>query len=108
MIRRGAASNSFLCDNYSSKSSLSQAVLSLLEFWDLHSLAFWDSLFLVGMFALLGDFGLTSSFIQRKDELTESDLQVGFTIQQILISLVVLALLLVLPRLLSYIPRSLR
>ncbi len=61
--------------------------------------------FLVGMFALLGDFGLTSSFIQRKDELTESDLQVGFTIQQILISLVVLALFVSAPTLALLYPK---
>jgi O-antigen/teichoic acid export membrane protein len=38
----------------------------------------------VGIFAMLGDFGLAPSFIQRKAELTPRDMQVGFTLQQLL------------------------
>ena len=55
------------------------------------------SLFVVGLFALLGDFGLAPSFIQRKAELTAHDLQVGFTLQQILITAMVAALFAVAP-----------
>lgn len=50
--------------------------------------------FLISAFALLGDFGLAPSFIQRKEELTELDLRVGFTLQ-LVISTVIVALLFV-------------
>ncbi len=50
------------------------------------------STFVVGLFALVGDFGLAPSFIQRKGELTDHDMQVGFTLQQILTTLIVIAL----------------
>jgi O-antigen/teichoic acid export membrane protein len=50
--------------------------------------------FWVGILALVGDFGLAPSFIQRRSELTERDLQVGFTLQQIMTTVVVLVLLL--------------
>jgi teichuronic acid exporter len=46
----------------------------------------------VGLFALLGDFGLAPSFIQRKAELTAHDMQVGFTLQQILTTVMVAVL----------------
>jgi O-antigen/teichoic acid export membrane protein len=60
------------------------------------------SAFMVGMFALIGDFGLAPSFIQRKQELTDLELQVGFTVQQILTSVLVLILLLFGPSIASY------
>jgi PST family polysaccharide transporter len=47
---------------------------------------------LVGVFALVGDFGLAPSFVQRKAELTPLDLQVGFTLQQALTTIIVVAL----------------
>ena len=50
------------------------------------------SSFVVSLFALLGDFGLAPSFIQRKAELTDHDMQVGFTLQQLLTTLMVVAL----------------
>jgi O-antigen/teichoic acid export membrane protein len=53
------------------------------------------SLSLVAIFGMFADFGLAPSFIQRKAELTDLDLQVGFTLQQILTSLLVVVLLLV-------------
>ena len=64
------------------------------------------SLFLVNTFALLGDFGLASSFLQRKNELTDRDLQVGFTLQQILTSIIVLALLISAPWLVHLYPKA--
>lgn len=64
------------------------------------------SVFLVSTFALLGDFGLAASFVQRKKELTDRDLQVGFTLQQILTSAVVLALLLAAPKLVHLYPKA--
>ncbi len=50
------------------------------------------SLFMVNMFALIGDFGLAPSFIQRKKELTDLEIQVGFTLQQVLTSILVIIL----------------
>ena len=64
------------------------------------------SLFLVNTFALLGDFGLASSFLQRKNDLTDRDLQVGFTLQQILTSVIVLALLISAPWLVHLYPKA--
>ena len=46
--------------------------------------------FLVNLLALFGDCGLAPSLIQRKKDLTDRDLQVGFTVQQALVTLVVL------------------
>ena len=62
--------------------------------------------FLVGTFALLSDFGLAPSFIQRKEELTEIDLRVGFTLQQILTSLVVFVLFAAAPLLARMYPKA--
>ena len=39
--------------------------------------------FLVGTIALFGDFGLSPLLIQRKEQIAPADLQVGFTLQQI-------------------------
>ncbi len=62
--------------------------------------------FLLGLFSLFGDFGLAPSFIQRKEELTDRDLSVGFTLQQIATTIVVLALLLLAPWLVSFYPKA--
>lgn len=62
--------------------------------------------FLVGAFALFGDFGLAPSFIQRKEELTELDLRVGFTLQQILITVIVAVLFIAAPWLASLYPKA--
>lgn len=62
--------------------------------------------FLVAAFALLGDFGLAASFVQRKDELTDRDLQVGFTIQQVLTSIIVVAILALAPWLVHLYPKA--
>jgi len=62
--------------------------------------------YMVSIFALLGDFGLAPSFIQRKAELTERDLQVGFTLQQILTSVIVVALFLAAPWLVNFYPQA--
>lgn len=44
--------------------------------------------FFVQTLSLIGDFGLAPSLIQRREELKERDLQVAFTLQQILLSTV--------------------
>ena len=62
--------------------------------------------FFVTTLALLGDFGLAPSFIQRKAELTDHDLQVGFTLQQVLTSVVVLVLIFAAPLLVSLYPHA--
>lgn len=62
--------------------------------------------FLVGTFALFGDFGLAPSFIQRKEELTEKDLRVGFTLQQIITSVIVVALFAAAPWLARLYPKA--
>jgi O-antigen/teichoic acid export membrane protein len=62
--------------------------------------------FLVGLFSLFGEFGLAPSFIQRRDELTDRDLSVGFTLQQIVTTVVVIALFLAAPWLVSLYPKA--
>lgn len=62
--------------------------------------------FLVTVFALIGDFGLAPSFIQRKNEVTERDLQVGFTMQQSLIGMLVVLLYLLAPWLAKFYPKA--
>jgi len=62
--------------------------------------------FLVGTFSLFGDFGLVPSFIQRRSELTEIDLRVGFTLQQIMITLVVFTLFIAAPWLVNLYPQA--
>ena len=64
------------------------------------------SQFLVSTFALMGDFGIAFSFIQRKSELTDHDLQVGFTLQQIITSGIVIALLIAAPWLVHIYPKA--
>lgn len=53
--------------------------------------------FLVNAAGMVGDFGLAPSFIQRKQDLTEYDLQVGFTLQQALVTVTTLAVWLAAP-----------
>ena len=48
--------------------------------------------FIVNALALLGDFGLAPALIQRKEEITDRDLRVGFTMKQVLVTLVVVGL----------------
>ena len=62
--------------------------------------------FLVGLLALFGDCGLAPSLIQRKKELTQRDLQVGFTLQQVLVTIVVIALWVLAPWLASFYPKA--
>jgi O-antigen/teichoic acid export membrane protein len=62
--------------------------------------------FLVSAFALFGDFGLAPSLIQRKKEITELDLRVGFTLQQITTTVVVVLLLIAAPWLASLYPKA--
>ncbi len=53
--------------------------------------------FFVGIIALFGDFGLSSFLIQRKKDITEKELQIGFSVQQLLTLLVVFVLFLIAP-----------
>ena len=62
--------------------------------------------FLVNTLAMFGDFGLVPSFIQRKAELTERDLQVGFTLQQIITTGVVVILFIAAPWLARLYPKA--
>lgn len=62
--------------------------------------------FLVNALALLGDFGLAPSFIQRKEDLTDHLLQIGFTLQQMLVTAVVIVLWLAGPWLVGLYPRA--
>ena len=62
--------------------------------------------FLVQILAQFGDFGLAPSLIQRKAELTERDLQIGFTLQQTLITGVVLLLMFLAPWLAHWYPQT--
>lgn len=61
---------------------------------------------LVGTFAIFGDFGLAPSFIQRKQELTDHDLRVGFTLQQIVTTAVVVSLFAAAPALTRLYPKA--
>lgn len=61
--------------------------------------------FTVQIFAMLGDFGLAPSFIQRKEEITEKDLQIGFTLQQIITTVLVLILLVAAPCIVQLYPK---
>jgi O-antigen/teichoic acid export membrane protein len=63
---------------------------------------------LVGAFALFGDFGLAASFIQRRAEFTERDLRVGFTLQQVVTTVIVAALFMAAPWLASLYPSAAR
>jgi O-antigen/teichoic acid export membrane protein len=62
--------------------------------------------FLVGAFALFGDFGLAPSLVQRKEQITELDLRVGFSLQQITTTVVVVLLLIAAPWLASLYPKA--
>jgi O-antigen/teichoic acid export membrane protein len=62
--------------------------------------------FLVAAFALFGDFGLAPSLIQRKEQLTDSDLSVAFTLQQILTTTIVVILLIFAPWLAHFYPKA--
>lgn len=62
--------------------------------------------FLVTAFGLFGDFGLAPSFIQRKKEITERDLQVGFTLQQLIAAVLVAVILVSAPWLAHFYPKA--
>jgi PST family polysaccharide transporter len=61
---------------------------------------------LVQMFELVGDVGLSPFFIQRRADVTERDLQIGFTLQQILTTVIVAVLLLAAPYLVALYPKA--
>jgi PST family polysaccharide transporter len=62
--------------------------------------------FLVNTFALFGDFGLAGSLIQRKEELTDIDLRIAFTMQQALTTTIVIVLMLLSPWLVHFYPKA--
>jgi O-antigen/teichoic acid export membrane protein len=62
--------------------------------------------FLVEAFALFGNFGLVASFIQRRDDLTERDLRVGFTLQQAVISVMAAVIVVAAPWLVAIFPKA--
>ena len=62
--------------------------------------------FLVNLLALFGDCGLAPSLIQRKKDLTDRDLQVGFTVQQALVTVVVAVLWMLAPWLAGFYPKA--
>ena len=64
------------------------------------------AMFLVSTFALIGDFGMAPSFIQRKAELTDHDICVGFTIQQVLTTAIVILLFVFAPLLARLYPKA--
>ncbi len=62
--------------------------------------------FLVTVFGMLGNFGLAPSLVQRRGEIEERDLRIAFTMQQGLITLVVIALMISAPFLVSIYPAA--
>jgi teichuronic acid exporter len=62
--------------------------------------------FLVSSLAMLGDFGLAASFIQRREELTDQDLRVAFTLQQVLTTCIVSIIFLAAPWLAHFYPKA--
>ena len=62
--------------------------------------------FLVGTIAMFGDFGLSPLLIQRKEQIKPTDLQVGFTLQQIVTTVVVAILWFSAPLLASLYPKA--
>jgi O-antigen/teichoic acid export membrane protein len=62
--------------------------------------------FVVQLFALIGDCGLAPALIQRRQDPSDLDLRVAFTVQQALTTVVVAALLLAAPFVTRVYPRS--
>jgi len=62
--------------------------------------------FLVNILALFADFGMSPALIQRRREISDFDLQVGFTMKQILVSFIVICLWLIAPWLASFYPTA--
>jgi O-antigen/teichoic acid export membrane protein len=61
---------------------------------------------LVGAFALFADFGLAPALIKRKENLNDADLRTAFTLQQTLITTVVLIILVSSSRLAHFYPKA--
>jgi O-antigen/teichoic acid export membrane protein len=61
---------------------------------------------LVNVIALFGDVGLSAALVQRRSEITDKDIQVGFTLQQCLISAVVVTLLVFSPEVVKLMPKA--
>jgi len=64
------------------------------------------ALFWIETTALIGDFGLAPSFIQRKAELEDIDLRVGFTLQQLITTAVVVVLVVAAPWIATLYPEA--
>lgn len=62
--------------------------------------------FLVSALSLLADFGLAPALIQRKKEISDHDLQVGFTVRHHLIVVIMVVLWFVAPWLASFYPKA--
>ncbi len=62
--------------------------------------------FLVNILALFADFGMSPALIQRKKEISDRDLQIGFTMKQVLVSVVVVMLWFGAPWLASFYPKD--
>ncbi len=62
--------------------------------------------FLVNSLALFADFGMSPALIQRKSEISDYDLQVGFTMKQILVSVIVVGLWIGSPWLAAFYPKA--
>lgn len=62
--------------------------------------------FFVQSVSLLGTFGLAPSLVQRREELTEHALQVGFTVQQVLTTVIVGVIFVVSPAVAGWFPHS--
>jgi len=60
--------------------------------------------FIIGIFGFLGDLGLGASLIQRKNELTDRDLQIAFSLQTGLLFVLVTALIFLTPFLVWFYP----
>jgi len=62
--------------------------------------------FLVAAFSIFGDFGLASTLIQRKEDLTELDIRVAFTLQFAVTTVIVAALFITAPWLAHFYPKA--
>jgi O-antigen/teichoic acid export membrane protein len=62
--------------------------------------------FVVQLFALVGDCGLAPTLIQRRQDPSDRDLRVAFTLQQVLTTAIVVALIVAAPWLTRLYPRS--
>jgi hypothetical protein len=60
------------------------------------------------MISMFGEFGLAASLIQKRTEITRQDLEVGFTLQQLFTTVIVVVLWVAAPRIVDLYPDSSR